>query len=209
MSDHQHPMGTSLSGQAASTVPESPAPAPVSERPPRSSRRLLFFWGALALIICGCLGICGIAVGTAFYKSIKETPAIERITGEFMKAMAGRDTVQAYSLFSERAKRTFQIADLEKMLEGNNFILFDEYNSLKIDNIMIKATFNTNPDLPQGVVADVKGAISYNRGFTGTFQALLEEEGENWRLFIINITVPPGKFSPPPSATSGAGGNDN
>jgi hypothetical protein len=81
-------------------------------------------------------------------------------------------------------------------LEGNNYVLFDGYRSVTVENINISAAFNTNPDLPQGTVAKVNGTIAYKGGFTGRFEAVLEQEGNKWRLFNINVTVPPDKLSP-------------
>ncbi len=82
------------------------------------------------------------------------------------------------------------------MIEGNNFVLFEGYQSVEVLNLNVSQAFNTNQNLPQGTVAKVDGTISYDGGFIGQFNAVLEKEGDVWRLHNINITVPPNKFSP-------------
>jgi hypothetical protein len=54
---------------------------------------------------------------------------------------------------------------------------------------------NSNPDAPQGTVAEVSGTISYAGGIKGDFDAVLEKHGGKWQLDSINITVPPDKVS--------------
>ncbi len=113
---------------------------------------------------------------------------------EFMSAMADKDAAKAYALFSIRSQRNTTLADVEKLLDGNNYILFEGYRSVTLRNLNLSAAFNSNPDLPQGTVAKVEGTVSYEGGFTGAFNAVLEQEGDKWRLFGINVTVPPDKF---------------
>jgi hypothetical protein len=43
----------------------------------------------------------------------------------------------------------------------------------------LNATFASDPDMPQGEVAEVQGMISYTDGFTGTFYAILEKEEDD------------------------------
>lgn len=82
------------------------------------------------------------------------------------------------------------------MLAGNNYALFEGYQSVTIQNINITTGVNTNPDVPQGLVAKVDGIVTYSGGFTGSFNAVLEREGDHWALDAININIPPNKIQP-------------
>lgn len=97
---------------------------------------------------------------------------------------------------STRSKRNTTLADVEKLLTANNYILFEGYRGVTFTNLNLAAAFNTDPDMPQGTVAKVEGTISYAGGFTGIFNAILEQEGDTWQHFGISIRVPPDKFSP-------------
>ncbi len=48
--------------------------------------------------------------------------------------------------------------------------------------------------MPQGTVAEVQAIIQYSDGFTGDAQAVLEKVNGAWRIFSINVTVPPDKI---------------
>ena len=87
---------------------------------------------------------------------------------------------------------------LNNILYRNNYVLFEGYRSVSIANLNVSAAFNTSPDLPQGTVAMATGTASYAGGFNGTFNAVLEQEGDAWRLFSINVVVPPDKVGNTP-----------
>jgi hypothetical protein len=40
----------------------------------------------------------------------------------------------------------------------------------------------------------VHGTVSYDKGYTGSFSAVLEYEDTGWRLYIVNLDAPPDKF---------------
>lgn len=134
--------------------------------------------------------------GTAFITVLREREPVSNVIDSFMTSMVEKDTESAYALFSTRAQRQIKISELDKMLEGNNYYLFDGYRSIEIGNLNVSKSFNTNQDMPQGTVATVDGTISYSNGFQGRFEAVLEKEGDVWPLHSINVTVPPDKFKP-------------
>ena len=113
-----------------------------------------------------------------------------------MNAMEDRDTENAYLLYSPRAQRQVPIEDLQELLEGNNYFLFKDYESVSIANININLVANANPDLPQGTIAIVNGKVTYENGSTGQFEAILEEVEGEWKLDAIKITIPPNKVQP-------------
>lgn len=186
------------SSQSQYPISESivqPSEIPFVEPPKKSNRTLLFIIGGVLLLICICAVLCVAAGGTGFAKVFQEREPVQAVISEFMQAMEEKNTDNAYALFSSRAQRQLDISEIEKMIEGNNFVLFEGYQSVEVLNINLTQAFNTDQDLPQGTVAKVDGTISYNDGFIGQFNAVLEKEGDVWRLHTINITVPPDKFS--------------
>lgn len=160
----------------------------------KSRRNVLVIVGVLAATLCLCIGACVIIAGSGMVRAALERDDVEQVIYEFMSAMARRDTDAAYALFSTRAQRHVSLSQIEELLEGNNFVLFDGYQSASVMNLNLSAAFNTNPDLPQGTVAKVNGVVTYEGGYTGSFNAMLEQEKGEWRLFNIHVTVPPNKL---------------
>ncbi len=174
----------------------NPADSPLPAKAPKTRRNALLIAGVALVGVCLCLGVCGIVVWRSMTTVVNETPEVERVIDEFMTSMEAKDAAAAYALFSTRAQRTVTLADGEKMLEGNNYVLFEGYRSVAVAQINISAKVNTNPDAPQGAVAEVAGNVTYTDDTTGTFTAVLEKEEGEWRLSGINVTVPPDKFGP-------------
>lgn len=150
--------------------------------------------GIAALIGFSCLIIGGVVVAIGLGKVESEKAPVEAVLDDFMRDMLDEDVDAALALFSPRAQRQFSKSDMESLLEGNNYVLFEGYQSLTIGRINVKAVANTNPDVPQGTVAEVSGTVAYEDGISGQFVATLEKVGGEWFLFFINITVPPDKL---------------
>jgi hypothetical protein len=183
--------------------PLQPEPAtPIQETPvavPRKNvtrNQVLIIVGLLLLIVCLCVGGCLALGGVGAMTAIQEREPITQVLDQFMQAMAAEDTEQAFALFSSRAQRQMGKDNLDKLLEGNNYALFEGYLRLEIGNLNLSKGVNTNPDVPQGTVAKVNGTVHYEGGFTGSFDAILEKEEGVWRLDAININVPPDKIGP-------------
>jgi len=188
------PEQPAISAGTGTAVTPPPAPA-------KKSNRVVFVISG-ALLACSCLcigvlcaGISGLAIGAGMAKVFTEWPKVESVIDEYMSAMADQDASKAYALYSARSKRNTSLADIEDLLEGNNYTLFEGYQSLAVTYLTLNSTFDSDPDLPQGEVAEVEGTISYTGGFTGNFTAVLEQEGDEWRLFEINVTAPPDKYA--------------
>jgi hypothetical protein len=167
----------------------------------RSRRTIIIVAVAVLVTLCLCIGLCFAAGGwgivSGMIKAIQEQDDVQAVIDEFMRAMVNQDSETAYALFSTRSQKNTALSDVEKLLQGNNFALFDGYQSLSVTNINIKAAFNTNPDMPQGTIAEVSGTITYNNNFIGKFTSVLEEENDEWKLFNINVTIPPDKLGSP------------
>ncbi len=143
-------------------------------------------------VICICSVICLALAGA----SMVERVPVESVLDAFMKDMVAKDIESAYALFSPRAQRQIPIDEVQKLIDGNNYILFEGYQNLSVQSLNFAASVNTNPDLPQGAVANVNGFIEYSDSFTGNFTATLEKVDGKWMIDSINITVPPDKFQP-------------
>lgn len=189
------------SSQQQNSFPESftqPSEIPDVLSPKKSNNSKWIIGGVIGflLLICICVALCVAVGGTGFAKVFQEREPVQAVISEFMQEMESKNTDKAYALFSARVQRQLDISEIEKMIEGNNFVLFQGYQSVEILNLNISQAFNTDQNLPQGTVATVDGTISYDGGFIGQFNAVLEKEDDIWRLHNINITVPPDKFSP-------------
>lgn len=178
--------------QSSENSQEVFATPPSQAEKPKRNLKLIF--GIAAIVVCSCLTIGGAIVATGLNKVSDEKAPIEAVLDDFMRDMVAEDVEAALELFSPRAQRQFSKTDLDALLEGNNYVLFEGYQSLMIGNLNIKAVANTNPDVPQGTVAEVSGIITYENDFSGRFVATLEKDDGDWFLFFINITVPPDKL---------------
>jgi len=182
-------------------TPAYPSPA-VLDMPPapqnKKPRKVLIISAIVAaVIICLCLTTCLIMFGRNAYMAITERDEIHEVLHLYMELMKNHAPKQAYELFSSRVKRVDGIyEELEKMTQGANATLFEGYQEIEMRNINITTTANTNQDLPQGQVANVSGVIHYDDGFDGTFTAVLELEEDAWKIYYINVTVPPEKILP-------------
>lgn len=187
----------SESSSFPSSEPTPPSAFVTPSPAPRKSRRTLFFvLGGIAGAIFLCVALAAVLIGRSILSIASEQAAIAPVVDHFMQAMAQRDANAAYQLFSSRAQRQTTLANISKLLDGANYVLFDGYQSVAIDSTNLTNAVNTNPDVPQGTVAEVSGKVSYRGGVTGTFRATLEKEGDAWRLFSINVVVPPDKLQP-------------
>ena len=183
--------------QAPSQQEIPPAPqvsAPPLVAPQKSNKKLWIIVGVVLVVLCLCSIACGAIFGTSLYKVYTEKAPVESVLDNYMRSMADKDVESAYALFSPRAQRQIPISEIEKLLEGNNYILFEGYQSLSVSNLNISAVANTNPDVPQGTVAKVTGMISFEGNIQGSFNGTLEKVDGVWMIDGIYITVPPDKI---------------
>jgi len=176
---------------STSPIPPDPTPARAKSR-----RTLWIILGSVVGVLVLCIVIAALVIGRTILSVSTEQTAITPVIDRFMRAMTQHDAQAAYQLFSSRAQRQTPLADLTTLLEGPNYTLFDGYQSVTIDTTNLTSAINTNPDVPQGSVAMVNGTVTYAGGVTGSFRATLEKEDGEWRLFFINVTVPPSKLKP-------------
>ena len=192
MDDEKYLADDEFQSENPESVLEALENPPVQPEKPKRNLRLIL--GIIAVVVCSCLTIGGVIIASGLNKVSSEEAPVEAVLDQFMQEMLAEDVDAAYALYSPRAQRQFPKTNLATLLEGNNFVLIEGYQSLTISNLNIKAVANTNPDVPQGTVAEVSGVISYENDFSGQFEAILEKVDGDWFLDGINITVPPDKF---------------
>jgi hypothetical protein len=186
----------------------SQLPAPMdspftSTRVRKSRKRLWMISGALVLGSLVCLGLLTagvIALSGALVTFASERERVERVLDGFMRAVEDKDTARAYTFMSRRATKLWAMSRMEGMIKGNNYVIFDGYRSLQVSDITIGFQSSPQPGEPQGIVAQVSGSVTYDCGYTGDFEAVLEKEGDNWRIFGIQVNVPPDKLKPNPQS---------
>jgi hypothetical protein len=166
--------------------------APIEPKKPRKKLWLILGTIAGILVVC-CISAIVIAV-IGGIRSAQEREPIEKVLDTYMKYMVQKDIENAYGLFSSRAKRQFATSKLQEMIEGNNYVIFEGYQSLSVDGIHMTQSVNTNPDIPQGLVTNVNGTISYEDDFKGSFTGTLEKVNGEWQIDGVFISVPPNKF---------------
>ena len=184
-------------GADSESTPEPPEimPSILPSPPKRRKNSILIGLGVAIAVICLCSVVLIIALVRGAYRVNVEKRPIEKVITAFMESMEQGDVQNAYTLFSPRARRQFLLADLESLSQGNNYVLFEGYDHLSIQNLSILNSNNSNSDLPQGKVADVTGAITYDGGYIGQFDAILEKVDGVWMIHRINVMAPPDKFS--------------
>jgi hypothetical protein len=163
-------------------------------QPKKSKKKTWVIVGIVLGVLLLCSIVCVAVFGTGMYKIYKEKAPVESVLDTYMQHMEDKDAESAYALFSPRAQRQVPVSDVQEMLEGNNYILFEGYRSLSVSNLNISAALNTNPDLPQGTVVIVTGVIQFEGGIQGSFNGTLEQVDGNWMIDAMYITVPPDKM---------------
>jgi hypothetical protein len=160
-----------------------------SEARRRQKRWLLGLGIATLLIVVGCGG-----VGLLFSQSIQSgTTAFGQqdewiaVTDAFMSAMASEDLDKARALCSTQLLDELPVSEMESLLTSSMFALFDGYQAIEISSWEI--TFN-----PDGKFVELRAAVTYEKGFDGHLDAVLKEEGQEWKLVSFYINIPPEKI---------------
>ena len=169
-------------------------PNVIPSTPKKSNRNLWIIAGTVLVVLCFCSILCVALVGMGVGKVMIERAPVEATLDMLMKNMEAKDVESAYAMFSPRVQRKMPITDIEKLTRGNNYKVFEGYESLSIQNSNLSAAANTNPDMPQGSVARITAVVSYSDGFTGNLTAVLEKVDGEWRIHNFHVNVPPDKF---------------
>lgn len=163
--------------------------------PKKSNKDLWILAGTVVAVLCLFSFVA--TVGNGFRELKVERAPLEATLDTLMKYMEAKDVESAFALFSWRAQRQMSITDLEELTEGNNYVEFEGYESISLQNLNLTVGANFfNPDIPQGTVADVTAIVSYTDGFTGNLTAVLEKVYDVWKVYSFGVVVPPDKFLP-------------
>ena len=186
---------------------DNPAPAPAARK--QDPTRLIVTLALISVVGQVCLGACvggGVFVGSyvVMMASVNRVllsgptaPAeASRVVDEFMEAMAGQDAASAYALYSRRAQRIIAQRDLEALLAGADFARFEGYRAITIEAGDVTIRRSNDLSAPQGTVAHLSGRVIYTSGIVGTYTAILELEGGDWRLDSLSISLPADKPAP-------------
>jgi len=167
---------------------------PLASPPQKPKKKTWLIVGIVLGVLLLCSIVCVAVFGTGMYKVYTEKGPVEAVLDTYMQHMANKDAESAYALFSPRAQRQIPISKIQEMLKGNNYFLFEGYQSLSVSNLNISAVANLNPDVPQGTVANITGVITFAGDIQGTCKGTLEKVDGAWMIDAIYITVPPDKF---------------
>lgn len=170
-----------------------PSPAP---QPPKNRKRFWIIIAAAAGAFCLFTIICIVSIAVILRQMNVQKEPVAAVLDAYMKAMEAKDVESAYALFSPRAQLQVPITQLQEGIKGNNFVIYEGYQSLFIDNLNLKIGTNTNPTAPQGLIVTVTGVIRYNGGIQGTYNGTLEKVKGKWMIYNLYITVPPNKLNP-------------
>ncbi len=167
------------------------------ETPTPPSKRTMnwkkLFFGLLGIIFL-CICLFAIVISRARMVIIEQEPFIQRVITEFMEAGERKDVDAAYAMFSPRAQKITPREQITTFIQGKTHVLFEDFESITITKLVISKTANIDPNAPQGTVATVEGVVHYQGGVEGNFRAILEKVDDEWRIYGINITIPPEKF---------------
>lgn len=147
-------------------------------------------WGLIGcgIILLTCVSIiCGFNVLSSIGRGQAE---VEQAIDAYMKDMANRKT----DSITERFVTRLDPIVLREQFETVSYVYFEGYRSLQVNEFRVGPRVTTNPMEPQGTVANVNGTLRYTGNYTGTFEAVLEKDGDNWLIFAINVNVSPEKI---------------
>jgi hypothetical protein len=146
---------------------------------------LLVVGPALGAFMALCL--CASLVGVAWRGFLAEQAQIAAVLDTVLGLMRDREIDQAHALFATTAQSRALRSDLEHITTGPSAVLFEGYRSVAVDAANIG--LENSPEVT-GLVARVMGTVTYDQGYSTTFDAMLLKEAGEWRLINVNVTVP-------------------
>jgi hypothetical protein len=183
--------GSDETESARSVEAENHVPA----SPPRSHRKVLLITGLLLAGLCLCSGSLALLVWRGTVAALDENNGVGVTIDRFMQAASRGDVESAYDQFSERGKHNTPLERLQEFFSHPvNNALFAGYQRSQVENVNVTQKANSDPNAAQGTVAEINGTLTYEGGYTGNFEAMLEREGNGWKLYGINVTVQPQKI---------------
>jgi hypothetical protein len=170
------------------------APMPEYPKPSFSNGRII----AIVLLATGALILtCLLSAGLFLGRQVLDWTAGKNrytlVMNSFMTSMQRDDFNGAHDLFSKKGQEVSTIEQLEGMKKGANAAIFDHYQGVNIDFIGNTSSINTDPYL-SGKFVVLKGTVLYSDGYVGQLSARLHFEAGEWKIYGVNITIPPEKI---------------
>lgn len=166
-------------------------PAPEATPAPRRILGLtplgLSVVGALCLFSVTVYGGCF----ASFFSSASEMTSATPLVEKYMRLMAAHNSAAAESLFSQEIDPYDTKRELDAMLRGPNYVLFEGYRSLNSEG---GSFFHRQGCLTNTSTLNVQGPISYEDGTVGHFTAQMVRERDAWALLGVSVVVPPAKI---------------
>lgn len=152
------------------------------ERKRKNKRIIIGVIVIFLLIICAGCVIVGNLVRNLDFSFDSDSPTVE----EFIQSMSDKDVDHAYGMLSTSGQATYSRADMNAMVDGIDFVLFEGFQDITITNF--KSYSGTN-----GTYQQVQGMVNYQNQWQGEFYFILDKEDGEWKVSSFEITVPPGK----------------
>lgn len=157
-------------------------------------------WRSLLAVLCVSIAIVVSSCGMPKDISVADAQnAAEELVDAYMRSMAEKNVMLAYALLSTRLQQVYSLSDVEGLLQGNSYGLYEAYESTEVEKVIVTTRFSTNPAVPR-TMAQVTGTVNYQGGVQGTIEANMELEDGQWRLSKVWIVVPPEKLQGSPEA---------
>lgn len=153
---------------------------------------------SIPLVVAGCLiglaffvcaGSVISVVAAVFATGVEKQDEWLALGDAFMQAMADREVDRAHALFSEEARREVKRSDLAAFVDGPFFALFDGYVGLEIESWYV------NYAQLRGRTVEMAGPVNYQEQYTGSYEFVLTEEADSWKILFFNVQVPPEKLN--------------
>lgn len=142
--------------------------------------------GGTVGLLCLCSGLCLLPFGIGVYQAVGQQEAIGEAIEDCLEEVKSGDTEEVLEHFSSRAvKHGMATAEqVEALRDDPNFV---GYESLSPDRVGLNFSAHSDATKPQGMVATVAGAVTYEDGGSGTFEATLEKEEGAWKIYSIHL----------------------
>lgn len=165
---------------------------------PRMRRHLTVL--VVSILALTGVGLIRLAADLSTRAAIGPPSDLASVVHAYMSAMASNDAEGAYDLFSTRSQQQVKLADVKKLLHGEGQMVFQGYQSSRVNHTDIRVLLSTDPTLPRGLTARLLGTATYEDNLQGSFEAILELDGGQWQLHSIRVTGPPERNNLGPQA---------
>lgn len=168
------------------TEPTAGVAANTTTAAKHSRKRLVLLGGLLVLGILISIPICQFMFGFfgSFPEEMKNT---SQVIDEYLSAMAQKDAQRAYKVVYVNGNESIALADLEGLVNGNNYFVFKDYREHSFTGFEMTQVGSVK-------YAEISGDVTYETNFVGQFSAVLVKENGVWKIQGIHVFAPAEKF---------------